>query len=540
MQKTKGIHHWGKVTGMLRALSCLIVFILPTSLLLLPCLYAAFEDDAAGARMRAMGGTYVSLADDNQSVFGQPAGMANIKDMEMALSYGRLFAGLSDGSAISDALFSFAAPVKGKWSAGAGYKKLQLDAVYSEETLVADAAYKWNSIASAGLGIKYMRLSYGSDDYTRRDPLFQSGYQKAGIDLDIGLFARPLPFLGVAYTRQNILGATVGLRENTPAALHERIGVSYREEHFLAALENIRTGNQNMLALGAEKSLLGEVLALRFGCALAAGEFRTVTTGFGIRYAQYVFDYSWEYPITGIEKTSGSHHMTFSAKVGKAAVRRKIVFPVLRPAQEDRSTVQLYEYTTPLDMNMQISTAIAGVREDAGVTAEEPEAATQLMVLYSTPPAAAKRALQKKKLMLPGLIASSALAGATTVHAVTGGEQQVFSSGTVVSDPAVSQEAQQEQTAADMPAPMEEQPRVTKKKKSPVIEEGEEEEVRQKPLRQEPRPAVRTHKVDLYDTLPGLAEKYYGNKAKWADIYEANKDKIEKGSLRPGQVLVIP
>jgi LysM repeat protein len=49
-----------------------------------------------------------------------------------------------------------------------------------------------------------------------------------------------------------------------------------------------------------------------------------------------------------------------------------------------------------------------------------------------------------------------------------------------------------------------------------------------------------THTVAGGETLPALAEKYYGARASWTRIYEANKDKVEKGSLKPGDVLIIP
>lgn len=51
---------------------------------------------------------------------------------------------------------------------------------------------------------------------------------------------------------------------------------------------------------------------------------------------------------------------------------------------------------------------------------------------------------------------------------------------------------------------------------------------------------IKMHKVAAGDTLPGLAEKYYGDRSKWIKIYEANKDKIEKGFPLPGEQIVIP
>jgi len=50
-----------------------------------------------------------------------------------------------------------------------------------------------------------------------------------------------------------------------------------------------------------------------------------------------------------------------------------------------------------------------------------------------------------------------------------------------------------------------------------------------------------THTVVPGDTLSGIARKYYGSAARWPEIFEANKDKIQNPNLiYPGQVFVIP
>ncbi|OGS20265.1 MAG: hypothetical protein A2252_11945 [Elusimicrobia bacterium RIFOXYA2_FULL_39_19] len=51
---------------------------------------------------------------------------------------------------------------------------------------------------------------------------------------------------------------------------------------------------------------------------------------------------------------------------------------------------------------------------------------------------------------------------------------------------------------------------------------------------------MRYHKVKPGDTLKSLAQDYYGNSDRWIDIYKINEDKIDKGSLRPGQTMIIP
>ena len=56
-----------------------------------------------------------------------------------------------------------------------------------------------------------------------------------------------------------------------------------------------------------------------------------------------------------------------------------------------------------------------------------------------------------------------------------------------------------------------------------------------------PGAAGRTHTVVKGDTLFNLAQKYYGDRAKWRDIYNANRDVMpSENSLRIGTELKIP
>ena len=52
---------------------------------------------------------------------------------------------------------------------------------------------------------------------------------------------------------------------------------------------------------------------------------------------------------------------------------------------------------------------------------------------------------------------------------------------------------------------------------------------------------ARRHTVQPGDTLSRLAQQYYGNRAKWRDIFAANRDVMKsEGDLKAGMVLKIP
>ena len=74
---------------------------------------------------------------------------------------------------------------------------------------------------------------------------------------------------------------------------------------------------------------------------------------------------------------------------------------------------------------------------------------------------------------------------------------------------------------------------------TPVLAPVLREPVRSKPT--PPATKMRLHTVEKGDTLFVLAQRYYGNRAKWRDIYAANRDVMpNENSLQIGMVLKIP
>jgi tetratricopeptide (TPR) repeat protein len=79
---------------------------------------------------------------------------------------------------------------------------------------------------------------------------------------------------------------------------------------------------------------------------------------------------------------------------------------------------------------------------------------------------------------------------------------------------------------------------------SPAITDApqEEETALAKPSRPAPAAGGRHHMVAKGDTLFSLAQKYYGNRSKWRDIFAANRDLLqsENSPLKIGMDLRIP
>ena len=87
-------------------------------------------------------------------------------------------------------------------------------------------------------------------------------------------------------------------------------------------------------------------------------------------------------------------------------------------------------------------------------------------------------------------------------------------------------------------APVEQPERGT----SPAITDAPQEETPPQTKPAKAAPGARHHTVARGDTLFSLAQRYYGNRSKWRDIYAANRDVLpsEKSALKIGTDLKIP
>src|SRR5579862_1871021 len=98
--------------------------------------WAAFSPVAVGARAAGMGEAVTAGSDDVYSLYYNPAGLAQLNRPELGAYYSRLFAGLSDGSNISQSFVGYGhplGPLASHGSLGIDYMALDLSGLYKEE-----------------------------------------------------------------------------------------------------------------------------------------------------------------------------------------------------------------------------------------------------------------------------------------------------------------------------------------------------------------------------------------------------------------------
>jgi hypothetical protein len=114
------------------------------TVLVLPCgAWAAFQDTLAGARSLGLAGAGVATVRDTESLALNPAGLAWLPSMkgpderaqQVQATYGGLYVGLSDETALTQSLLAYAIGSPGAGGLGIGWRRTQASSLYHEDRL---------------------------------------------------------------------------------------------------------------------------------------------------------------------------------------------------------------------------------------------------------------------------------------------------------------------------------------------------------------------------------------------------------------------
>lgn len=252
---------------------------------------------APGARPNGMGGVYAGVADDVDTLYFNPAGLCQIKNLEVTFMHLEYFQGIRyeylAGAKTLPKIGSF----------GLGVTLLTVGKDIEERTeasdeplskfgawdLAVNLAYGREIIKdlSAGLGLKYLNSKIKDDS-------------ASGIAADLGVLYKTPIKLDVGLSAQNLGGITkafVDKKDNLP--INFKLGVAYRllEDNLTLGLDtNIPLDNAVNVALGGEYKLK---FARDFAAAFRAG-YRTgfdvgsgLGLGAGFAFRGYGLDFAW-------------------------------------------------------------------------------------------------------------------------------------------------------------------------------------------------------------------------------------------------------
>lgn len=454
---------------------------------------AIFDDTGTGARPTALGGAYVSMGDDTQSLMYNPAGLARMERKEFTSEYSRLYMGLTDGSNISQFFLGYGQRISYGGTLAFGWKQLTLDSLYAERTLSLGYGEWLTDRIAIGGALKQLYHSFGvpttivdnSGNVQAGQPTFfsQNGNSNTAYSSDLGFLFKATDRHTVGLAVQDMNEPNVALsneyRRIVPRTL--RAGLSYRvQEGFqisgaLTTRENLDNQNDKTWTGAFErwwKFQNDSAVAVRGSLSAGSREFRQFAFGPSYRVGGFQADYSVIMNLAGISvgDTVGTHRFSLSYQFGappvKALERKKAPKPKA-PKLIDTTPPTLgpwlEEISEPERILMQ--------EEGKPYEKQTPEASTGTVVAPAPVVESAPR--------------TDGLQGSQPVK------------------------------------PIAPQPRT---KKATII-----------------NGVPTTYVVQEGDTLVSIAKKFYGDPDVWRVIYTMNSDRLGVGGgLTPGKVLVLP
>jgi hypothetical protein len=511
-----------------------------------PIAFAAFEDTGTGARPSALGGAYVSLGDDTQSLMYNPAGLAQLRQRELSSEYSRLYSGLSDGSNLSQFFMGYGTPVKYGGTMAFGWKQFSLDNLYVERTLSLGYGEWITERVAAGMALKQLYHSVSppsivvdnSGQVESGRPTFfqQNGNSNTAYAADIGALARLTPRHTLGLSIQDLNEPDIALsgedRDRVPRTI--RLGLTYKGDRHLTlsgALTNRKSlgSQQDTTWTGAaEKWWLtrdsGD-FAARGSIQSGSRDFKQFAMGAAYRLNRFQLDYAFIFNVSGItlSDTMGTHRFSMAYRFVPPSIGPTLPRHAKKKPEPRKDTVTIDSKPATL------GPWIDSMEEADGLP---PIPATAAPVVVSTPAAPVAPPLAAP----PVVVSSPVVIPPPVVIPVVETPKPVVISTPIVTAPAPIKPAKPAKLAK--PA---KRPAAAKDDMLTALDSLEQQPVAVSEGAKTGSRVPATYRVKAGDTLINLAERFYGDYTRWRDIYALNKDRLGRGGdLKPGLLLLMP
>lgn len=275
---------------------------------------ATFLKIGMGARVVALGGNYVGLADDINAIYWNPAGLTNIEKKEFLFQYLKPFAKVDNLGCQYLAMCIPNAGLINNLSVGGnityyGYGKTNK---YDEK---GNLQGQWDAsdFAFTITGAKEVKenLSVGMNGKIIRQMIDD----KKGIScaIDIGMLSLLSPNMSYGVVLQN-LGTGIKLnKEKSSLPMKLKAGIAYNVDVIpMIILSDVVIPNDNdpYIGLGIEYNLLGVTLRAGYNSNKAKEGIERLSAGFGVGYKTYSFDYAYQ----DTKELGISHYISFIVK----------------------------------------------------------------------------------------------------------------------------------------------------------------------------------------------------------------------------------
>ena len=280
----------------------LIIFILLAIGLSLPACFAKgrgttganFLKIAVGARPLGMGGAFVAVADDANTIWWNPAGIASIKRKELTLMHNEM------GEDIRYQFLAYNQPVrKLRGGLGGSISYLSVSNIQGYDT--GGMPTKKLSTYDLGIGLCYgLRIlpsvSGGINFKFIDEKLAHKKASTCALDIG-GLWKTPLSGLQLGFSIQNLGGGLKFIQERSSLPLNGKLGCAYEFKFFgaqstLAVDVNIPV-DYSVFVNGGFECKIYNLIALRAGFKSKDDLSSGLRLGIGIGGKNLVIDYSW-------------------------------------------------------------------------------------------------------------------------------------------------------------------------------------------------------------------------------------------------------
>lgn len=272
-----------------------------------------FLNNGFGARASGMGKAFVAVANDVSCIYWNPSALVNLKEREIMAMHASLFSNL-----VYYDVIGYTQRIRNLGNVGFGFVTLNVPGIryYSNDGTPGDQFIDSENAVFVSYGYKFNKqISLGGSLKTIYHRIYK--YSGLGLAIDAAatyLFAYDLKF---ALVLENLL--STGIKFNAPGASRSyalpkiRLGASYRglRDMVLAVGIDQQIKGPFYYFLGAEYDVLKYFdveLKLRAGF-----DNERITTGFGLNYMNYNFDYAYAYSLSK-NFIGNSHRFSVAAK----------------------------------------------------------------------------------------------------------------------------------------------------------------------------------------------------------------------------------
>jgi len=238
-----------------------------------------------GTRPLGMGGAFVAVADDGNTITWNPAGLPRLRRTEFTSSYGDLY-----GMGISHSYFGLVKPFSDAFALGldwsyAGFDDQELGS--SDNKLNLSFGYQPHKLISIGANLKYVFRDLTLDG--------TSYGQSSGIGYDLGLLISPLKNLKFGLGLYDLGGTSVMYDNNVEEVILKqamKFGIAWNPIEAMTVAMDI----DDRIHFGTEyiiKNMLGIRAGFRWDYNSESPVF-TPSAGMSLKYKTLILEYGFE------------------------------------------------------------------------------------------------------------------------------------------------------------------------------------------------------------------------------------------------------